>query len=216
MASTMQQMQPCLFSMELIVSLGGSDTEETRKMLEVLNGVMRIWGREVIQYMEAFLNLVKSKTDELARTLDMTATPTQQKGSRSVSVEVGSENGNKIKALESEKRELKEKLKEMEASLPEAQSLSLLVKSYNAKSINFENLRDESGRHSIWFNEQLHSLYAIKADLEATVGKKNKVIQELESKLSSESLQVSLFFSTIISLHILSEAVLNRTSFDRI
>ena len=212
----MQQMQPCLFSMELIVSIGGRDTEETRKMIEVLNGVMCIWGREVIQYMEAFLNLVKSKTDELARTLDVTVTPTQQKGPRSVSDAMGSENGNKIKTLESEKRELIEKLKQMEASLKEAQNLRLLVRSYNTKSIDFDTLKDETGRHSIWFNEQLHSLYAIKADLEATVGKKNKVIQELESKLSSKSLQVSLFFSTIISLHILSEAVLNRTSFDRI
>jgi hypothetical protein len=52
-------------------------------------------------------------------------------------------------------------------------------------------MRDETGVRAIWYNEQIQSLYATKAELETTIGKNNRKIQELESKLSGESLQVS-------------------------
>jgi predicted RNase H-like nuclease (RuvC/YqgF family) len=189
MEARVQPVLPCHFTMDLIVSLGGEDTHETRKMIEVLNGIMCIWGVEVNGYMETFLNLVKSKTDELARTLD---TPAQQKGSTpSSGSETKKELENKIKALEAEKRDLGTKLKQAEASLTEFKNLRLLVKSYNTKCTEFDTMRYETGKNSIWYNEQMQSLYATKAELETTINKKNKKIQELESKLSSESLQVS-------------------------
>ncbi len=136
MEARVQPIPPCHFTMDLMVSLGGEDTQETRKKIEVLNSIMYLWGMELNGFMETFLNLVKSKTDELARTLD---TPAQQKGSTlSSGSETKKELENKIKALEAEKRDLGTKLKQ-----------------------------------------------------ETTISKKNKKIQELESKLSSESLQVS-------------------------
>jgi chromosome segregation ATPase len=187
--SRVQPIPPCHFTMDLIVSLGGEDTHETRKMIELLNGIMMIWGKEVNGYMETFMNLVKSKTDELARTLD---TPAQQKGSTpSSGSETKKELENKIKALEAEKRDIGTQLKQAEASLAEFKNLRPLVKSYNTKCTEFDTMRDETGKLSIWYNEQIHSLYATKAELETTIGKNNRKIQELESKLSGESLQVS-------------------------
>jgi hypothetical protein len=98
MEARVQPIRPRHFTMDLIVSLGGEDTKETRKMIELLNGIMMIWGKEENGYMETFINLVKSKTDELARTLD---TPAQQKGSTpSSGSETKKELENKIRALE--------------------------------------------------------------------------------------------------------------------
>ena len=186
MEARVQPIRPCHFTMDLIVSLGGEDTQETRKMIELLNGIMMIWGKEENGYMETFINLVKSKTDELARTLD---TPAQQKGSTpSSGSETKKELENKIRALEEEKRDIGTKLKQAEASL---ENLRPLIKSYNTKCRELDTMGSDSEKLSSWYHEQVQSFYATKADLETTLSQKNKKIQELESQLSSESLQVS-------------------------
>ena len=55
--------------MDFIVSIRGVDNPETQEMIHVLNVVTSVWGRDATTCMLQFLNLVKSKTDELAVTL---------------------------------------------------------------------------------------------------------------------------------------------------
>jgi chromosome segregation ATPase len=155
-------------------------------MTDLLNGVVSMLSKEFNVYMAKFINLVKSKTDELARTLD---TPAQQKDSTpSSGSEKKKELENKIKALEEEKRDIGTKLKQAEASL---ENLRPLIKSYNTKCRELDTMGSDSEKLSIWYHDQVQSLYASKADFETTLSQKNKKIQELESKLSSESLKVS-------------------------
>jgi hypothetical protein len=117
-----------------------------------------------------------------------------------------------VAILEGEKKALEKKLKDTEAALVIAQKevktlrdtptqnkieiqekqFSGFLKSYNTKCLDLDSIRDEACRHSIWYNEQLQSIQAGKAELDNITKQKDVKIQELESKITQESLQVIL------------------------
>lgn len=139
-----------LFTMDFILSIGGSNDSETREMIHVLNMLTSLWGHEAVSHMAKFLNLVKSKTDELAVTLQVAPPPPSSSNSGESSSNVASTDSNvslpgggrggkacpvsddtprkmpdcsssaKAKTLEAEKKALQQRLKETEANLNSA------------------------------------------------------------------------------------------------
>ena len=55
-----------LFTKEFVLSIGGDDSPETDEMIRVLNLLTIRWGHEALSNMQRFLNIVKSRTDELS------------------------------------------------------------------------------------------------------------------------------------------------------
>ena len=65
--------QHLLFTHELLLASGCEDNPRTLKMVDILNGISVLWGREIMFYLEKIVNTVKSKTDELRSVLDFSA-----------------------------------------------------------------------------------------------------------------------------------------------
>jgi CHASE3 domain sensor protein len=193
--------QHLLFTHELLLASGCEDNPRTRKMVDILNGISLLWGREVMFYLEKIVNTVKSKTDELRSVLDFGAPDAPQTAQQCTPDQ-------KIKRLEDEiqkniqnLKKLGEELqtqKDMNKDLRKAvviqeRNFRAFIKSYNARCLELDSQKDEAGRHSVWFNEQMLSLNQNKAAMGNSITKKDKEIAELQSKLvATGSLQVSL------------------------
>jgi DNA repair exonuclease SbcCD ATPase subunit len=193
--------QHLLFTHELLLASGCEDNPRTRKMVDILNGISVLWGREVMFYLEKIVNTVKSKTDELRSVLDFGAPDAPQTAQQCTPDQ-------KIKRLEDEiqkniqnLKKLGEELqtqKDMNKDLRKAvviqeRNFRAFIKSYNARCLELDSQKDEAGRHSVWFNEQMLSLNQNKAAMGNSITKKDKEIAELQSKLvATGSLQVTL------------------------
>ena len=193
-----------LFTVDYVVSIGGTDDHESREMVHMLNLLTSFWGNEAIGYMEKFLNLVKSKTDELSMTLQSQGPAVRHETS-------GVAEPKKIRVLELEKKEILLRLKESEDKVESLQHtlknaqekytelekqtrvpkekgiLNMFAASYTKKCIELDNLRDEAVRHSIWFNEQTNASMAAKLDLEKNLSMKEHRIKELQTHKIEES-----------------------------
>ena len=198
-----------LLTMEFILSIGGSDTQETHDMVNVLNLLMGMWGREAMAHMESFLNLIKSRTDELAVTLQVgppsAGTSASESGSggpelvRKVACEKS------VAALKAEKKELQRRLQEEELKVEHLQKeksgmqtrfdelrksmrskhhedFTSLIATYNKRCVELDSIKDEAGRHTVWFNEQI--------TLKTSLATNQKQMEEIHSKIATESLQV--------------------------
>jgi hypothetical protein len=194
-----------LFTVEYLVSIGGNSDPESCEMIHVLNLLTSFWGNEAIGHMQKFLNLVKSKTDELSVAL-------QPHGAATKTPEAsGSNESKRARASESEKKDTLQRLKESEAKVQSLEHslkilqekytelgkqtrvpsekviLNMLSASYTKKCIELDTLRDESVRHSIWFHEQTNASMAAKLDLEKSISLKENRIKELQTRKIEES-----------------------------
>ena len=203
------QRQHRLFTLELLLTSGCEDNPQTRQMVDTLNGISRLWGREVLFYLEKIVNAVKSKSDELKSVLDfgLPSFDSQPAGSQHAeTLEI------KIKKLEDENKVLLTNSKEMEAIIASSQTeLAALrtenvqlkqpvqekmfrsfLKSYNSRCVELDSQKYETSKLSMWYNEQLLAIQQTKTILENNIGKKDQHIEELKSKLINESLQVNI------------------------
>ena len=179
-----------LFAMDFLLSIGGEDTPETREMSNTLNLLTGLWGHHAKEQMIKFLHLVKSRTDELALTLQAPAASVEN------SSETRKNSDGKNKRCETEKRELQQRLKECETKLSSAQKelaelrakgttgssrkdFDALLAAYNSKCIELDGIRDESVRHSIWYTEQISTSASIKSKLEIRLNEKDILLKEL-------------------------------------
>jgi len=192
-----------LFTTEYLVSIGGNTDAESCEMLRVLNLLTSFWGYEAFGHMEKFLNLVKSKTDELSLAL-------QPRGARS-DVASSAPEAKRARLSENEKKDLLQRLKESEAKVQsleqnlknlqekyselekktrvpsEKSVLNLFTASYTKKCVELDNLKDESIRHTIWFNEHTNASMAAKLDLEKNLSLKENQIKDLQIQKAGES-----------------------------
>ena len=186
-----------LFTTEYLVSIGGNADPESCEMVRVLNLLTSFWGYEAIGHMEKFLNLIKSKTDELSVTL-------RPRGDSRTEVASGASEAKRPRVLETDKKDALQRLKESEAkvqslehslkNLQEKYSelekktrvshekgiLNLFAASYTKKCVDLDNLKDESIRHAIWFNEHTNTSMAAKLDLEKNLSLKENQVKELQ------------------------------------
>jgi hypothetical protein len=205
------QRKHCLFTVELLLASGCEDNPHTRQMVDTLNGISRLWGREVTFYLEKIINTVKSKSDELRSVLDFGVVAPLTGSQSADALET------RMKALEEENRVLLVKSKGMETAIATAKAeitalktennelkqpvcvtqekiTRAFLKSYNARCVELDGQKYETSRLSIWYTEQLLAIQQTKATMESIIGKKDQQIKELQSQLVSESLQVNVDF----------------------
>jgi hypothetical protein len=204
-----------LFTVDFIVSIGGVDSPEIQEMIHVLNVVTSVWGRDATTCMVKFLNLVKSKTDELAVTLH--GPISTRGGSRDANPESsnpvlsssGKEGGPagvvetdlrkksdaKAKLQESEKKALEQRLKESEANLALAQK-------------EIKELKCGGGGSSSKRDGQSHSKIVSPGgggrDLDILLEAYNNRCIELDN-LRDESIRHSMWFSEQNSIYTLNK-----------
>ena len=203
-----------LFTKEFILSIGGEDDPEMEEMIRVLNLLTGLWGEEATGHMQKFLNIVKSRTDELS--LRMT---TSEKGSgivetlKPVGSSVASKKApdniktqakeiDKLKqeavAMEKKYQDLEKKHSELKATKQDTdtEKLKLIIASYNKKCREMDSNRDETSRHFVWFNEQLLIHSTVKSEFERQISAKTKEIEELKRQLVNDSLKVFFIWFT--------------------
>ena len=206
-----------LFTVDFIVSIGGVDSPEIQEMIHVLNVVTSVWGRDATTCMVKFLNLVKSKTDELAVTLhgpistrgSRDANDDAEESSASVLFSSGKEGGpagvaesdlrkktdTKAKLKESEKKALEQRLKESEANLALAQK-------------EIKELKCGGGGSSSKRDGQSHSKIVSPGgggrDLDILLEAYNNRCIELDN-LRDESIRHSMWFSEQNSIYTLNK-----------
>jgi hypothetical protein len=117
-----------LFTMNLVLALGGEENDQTQTMVRTLNSLVYFWGRDAQLVMEQFINLVKSRTDILAVMLEPGSkkyTPVNASEDKGIAPEskegVSRTHSEEIKKLVPENIKLEGKLKECEAKLSTAQ-----------------------------------------------------------------------------------------------
>lgn len=155
-----------MFTVQLILDLGGADTPKTRNMVASLNNLTRFFSKDSKAFMGEFLNLVKSRTDELAVTIDTHAKAGTSKTTHS---EIA-------KAPNSKPSELAEKLKDYEDKLKTANegvrtlnakcaALKTKMMTLNTQFVKLKNayrvigekmcgIQNEATRNMIWFSEK--------------------------------------------------------------
>lgn len=196
-----------LFTLEFVISIGGDDSRETHDMIHTLNIMTGLWGPVATAHMTRFLNLVKSKTDELALTLQgehsTTKAPVSGKNSGEVVVRKGkgpsdAEQGKaqqptndfetKFAKAHQEIQDLKNKNHELTLKMKNGRekSLEMLINSYNKKCIELDCLKDESTQNLILFSEQNSIFAGTKARLERKLMEKETLISELETQAKSK------------------------------
>ena len=204
-----------LFTKEFILSIGGEDDPEMEEMIRVLNLLTGLWGEVATGHMQKFLNIVKSRTDELS--LRMT---TSEKGSGIVetlkptgssvaskkapdNIKTQAKEIDKLKqeAVEMEKKyqDLEKKHSELKATTKQdtaTEKLKLIIASYNKKCREMDSNRDETSRHFVWFNEQLLIHSTVRSEFERQISAKTKEIEELKRQLVNDSLKVFFIWFT--------------------
>lgn len=199
-----------LFTMEFVLSIGGRDDPDTRDMLHVLNIATSVWGQQTTMYMVKFLNLVKTRTDELSVTLQTSETPAKSRDTE-ISQRL-KESESKLALAQKEIKEQKTKYSELSHKLTgiNGKSFDMLLKTFNKKCIEMDSLRDESVRQSIWFAEQNSLFISNKTKMEHIIIEKEKQIKEIKGvdilrkdSANAKSFQplsmVSILFLYIIS-----------------
>jgi hypothetical protein len=192
-----------LFTLELLIAAGCEDNHQTLQMVNNLNSISRLWGKEVIFYLEKIINTVKSKSDQLRSVLDFGAPSphdpaTESQTTKTLETKIKSleeENQrllleskkleNEIKALQNENRELKQS-----KCLIQEKTFRSFLKSYNSKCVELDSQKYETSRNSIWYNEQLIAHHQAKAAMENNLNKKDQKIEELQGRLVTETIQV--------------------------
>jgi chromosome segregation ATPase len=181
-----------LFTKELLLSVGFGDVDETIRMVGVLNAHFHLWGHEVKLYMGRIIDKVKSETDELSRALGASSpNPDNRSKDKNHTKSPGTDEiSRKLKDSETEVAKLKEEVKALQQSKKnqEKKEATLMgsLKSYNAKCIESDAVRDEAAKQCIWSNEVMRSLRTSKAELELSIRALKGENSELRGKLSTE------------------------------
>ena len=182
----MAQQQPHpLFTLDLLLASGCEDNAQTRKMVEELNRISQVLGRELMSYLEKIVNTVKSKTDELRSVIDFGApeksTPDQTikrleeelQQQRRNSEKLGSE----LKAQRDANKDLKREVAAQEINF------RTFFKSHNIKCLEIDHSKYEVIQHSICLDNNMVAFNQAKAALGASIAKKDKEIAELRTQL---------------------------------
>ena len=189
---TAQITSNCLFTKELLLSVGFGDDDETTRMVGVLNAYVHLWGHEVKLYMGRIIDKVKSETDELSRALRVSSpNPDNRSKDKNRTKSPGTDEiSRKLKDSETEVAKLKEEVKALQQSKKnqEKKEATLMgsLKSYNAKCIESDAVRDEAAKQCIWSNEVMRILRTSKAELELSIRELKGENSELRGKLSTE------------------------------
>jgi chromosome segregation ATPase len=189
---TAQITSNCLFTKELLLSVGFGDDDETTRMVGVLNAYVHLWGHEVKMYMGRIIDKVKSETDELSRALrESSPNPDNRSKDKNRTKSPGTDEiSRKLKDSEMEVAKLKEEVKALQQSKKNQEkkeaALMGLLKSYNAKCIESDAVRDEAAKQCIWSNEVMRILRTSKAELELSIRELKGENSELRGKLSTE------------------------------
>ena len=149
-------------------------------------------------YLEKIVNTVKSKTDELRSVLDFGApdapqtaqqcTPDQKIKRLEDEIQKHIKNSEKLGGELQTQQDANKDLRK--AVVIQERNFRAFLKSYNARCLELDSQKDEAGRHSVWFNEQMLSFNQVKTAMGNSIAKKDK---ELQSKLvATGSLKVIL------------------------
>jgi chromosome segregation ATPase len=170
--------------------VGFGDVDETNRMVGVLNAHFHLWGHEVKLYMGRIIDKVKSETDELSRALRASSPDNRSKDKNRTKSPGTDEISRKLKDSETEVAKLKEEVKALQQSKKNQEkkeaALMGLLKSYNAKCIESDAVRDEAAKQCIWSNEVMRILRTSKAELEHSIRELKGENSELRGKLSTE------------------------------
>jgi hypothetical protein len=185
--------EPPLFTMHLMMDLGGKNDERTQIMVLVLNNLTRFWGDEPRAYMQEFINMVKSRTDTLAVVL----APSKPSGITPADLikeltEANKKSSEKIQTLLADKLKIEAKYTELDSMLSKSQHKQNKTAPSNEKTIwpvigfesfmlkcrELDRLKHESARHSIWYNEKVRKFEVEKSEMESTVNNLNREIKE--------------------------------------
>lgn len=157
-------------------------------MVDVLNGIWKVLGREIMFYLEKIVNTVKSRTDELRSVIDFGApeaqkcTPDQTIKRLEEEIQQQKKNleksGSELKTQKDANKDLRKEVMIREISF------RTFLKTYNTKCLEMDFQKDESIRHSMWFNEQMLSFNQAKVALGNNIAKKDKEIRELQKQLA--------------------------------
>jgi hypothetical protein len=199
-----------IFTMDLMVSLGADDSEETRTMVFKFNDKIRFWNIENKKYMEHFINLVKARTDALSSEIDAPSTEMNPVSSKCEAEKM--ELAAKLKESESKRAKAEVDARSLQAKLnqlkgrppaPHATMLKNFTKSYMAKCNELISLRGEFGRYTIWYRDDkiraekvLTEKSFAEMQLQITALKKHYIeradhdIKEMQKKNTADNAQV--------------------------
>jgi chromosome segregation ATPase len=142
--------------------------------------------------MGRIIDKVKSETDELSRALRAgSPNPDNRSKDKNRTKSPGTDEiSRKLKDSETEVAKLKEEVKALQQSKKNQEkkeaALMGLLKSYNAKCIESDAVRDEAAKQCIWSNEVMRILRTSKAELELSIRELKGENSELRGKLSTE------------------------------
>ena len=187
-----------LFTLDLMVDLGGRKDQRTQRMVSVLNNLTRFWGIDAKAYMQEFINMVKSRTDTLAVTLEPPSKPNGIIPADLIKelTEANKKSSEQIQTLLADKTKIEARYKELNSILSKSGSsvqhtqkktdslnekaLLPVIGSYMLKCKELDRLKHESARHSIWYNEKVRKFELEKSGMESTVNDLNREIKGLK------------------------------------
>jgi hypothetical protein len=178
-----QQPHP-LFTLDLLLASGCEDNAQTRKMVEELNRISNVLGRELMSYLEKIVNTVKSKTDELTSVINFGAPEAPQTAQKCTTEELLQHVRNSEK-LGSELKAQKEETKNLRRNVvAQEMNFRTFLKSHNIKCLEIDHSKYEVIQHSICLDNNMLAFNQAKAALGASIAKKDKEIAELRTKLA--------------------------------
>jgi hypothetical protein len=209
----MMTMRREIFTKEFLVSIGCDDNDnEIDEMIHALNLLTIRWGPDARSKMQRFLNIVKSKTDELSvvltagvGSLEKVAGPSTIKD-KDTDMEIVKLQAKEIErldaclrdiqprfqAIQSELTVLKSKFDHLKRIEPEVikEKLRLMGMSFSKKCRELDSNSDMTARHFAWFNEQVTTHSVNKSEMDRIVHSKDKEIADLKSRMVTNALQV--------------------------
>ena len=191
---TTQIISNTIFTKELLLSVGCEDTDDTDRMVGVLNAFSHLWGQEIKFYMEKIINKVKSETDQLSRVLAGSQSDSGNKDGQPSKTKEGGPSSRNLKESDQRVSKLQEEVKTLQQTQKNLKerdaALTGLLQSYNAKCIDFDLIRDEAGRQATWSNETIRNLKTWKTELELSIKRMRDENLELKGKLSAKESEV--------------------------
>jgi hypothetical protein len=152
-------------------------------MVEELNRISQVLGRELMSYLEKIVNTVKSKTDELRSVIDFGAPEAPQTAQKCTTEELPQHVRN-IEKLGIELKAQKEENKNLRRNVvAQEMNFRTFLKSHNIKCLEMDHNKYETIRHSICLDDHMLAFNQARATLGSSITKKDKEIAELRKQL---------------------------------